>query len=89
MSFTCRHRGDPGHHDVHGRCRSALLLPILGSLVTYGYIRQPSAPADSPVTELLDLFQRLSHFVSALPRGPDDNDPVRVGISAPPARCLP
>ncbi|HWR89211.1 MAG TPA: type I 3-dehydroquinate dehydratase [Dissulfurispiraceae bacterium] len=61
MSFTYRHRETPVITMSMGDAGlpSRVLSPILGSLVTYGYIRQPSAPGQLSVTELLDLFQRL------------------------------
>jgi 3-dehydroquinate dehydratase type I len=61
MTFTLRHRdkglitmsmGDKG-------LPSRILSPLLGSLITYGYITTPSAPGQLSATELMNIFRRL------------------------------
>lgn len=61
LGFTLRHRdkgiitmsmGDSG-------LPSRVFSPILGSLITYGYMNRPAAPGQLSVTELLDIFKRL------------------------------
>lgn len=38
---------------------SRIFTPILGSLITYGYINHPSAPGQLSVSELMYIFRRL------------------------------
>lgn len=61
MTFTLRHRdknlitmsmGDKG-------LPSRVLSPLLGSLITYGYINTPSAPGQLSAAELMKIFRRL------------------------------
>ncbi|NTU41679.1 MAG: type I 3-dehydroquinate dehydratase, partial [Nitrospirales bacterium] len=61
LAFTLRHRnkgiitmamGDSG-------LPSRVFSPILGSLITYGYLNRPAAPGQLSVPELIDIFKRL------------------------------
>jgi 3-dehydroquinate dehydratase-1 len=61
LAFTLRHRdrgiitmsmGDSG-------LPSRIFSPIIGSLITYGYMNRPGAPGQLSVAELLDIFKRL------------------------------
>ncbi|MCL0040029.1 type I 3-dehydroquinate dehydratase [Thermodesulfovibrionales bacterium] len=62
LTFTLRHRdngiitmsmGDKG-------LPSRVFSPLLGSLMTYGYISHPSAPGQLSVNELMYIFKKLN-----------------------------
>lgn len=61
ISFTLKHRdeglitismGDEG-------MASRLFNPVCGSLITYGYVTQPTVPGQLSISELMYLFRRL------------------------------
>lgn len=62
LTLTLRHRdkgvitmsmGDIG-------LPSRVFSPVFGSLITYGYINQPSAPGQLSVSELMHIFRQLN-----------------------------
>lgn len=61
LTFTSKHKdkglitmcmGDKG-------LPSRIISPLFGSLITYGYVRKPSAPGQLSVNEMIYIFRRL------------------------------
>ncbi|MBF0329296.1 MAG: type I 3-dehydroquinate dehydratase [Nitrospirae bacterium] len=77
--FTLKHRDDGIVSISMGDIGlpSRICSPLCGSLITYGYVSQPTAPGQISISELVYIFRRLkvlgadaASFRSACPQAP-------------------
>jgi 3-dehydroquinate dehydratase type I len=61
IEFTLKHRKDPIITMSMGEIGlpTRIFNPILGSLITYGYINTPSAPGQLSIREISQIFKML------------------------------